>query len=216
MRVAVDVHQHSPAGPDDPRQLGDALRHVLEQHHAELRSGDVEAAVLQLERVAVHHPRLDAQLLLAGALLEQREHRRGEVRREHVRAEARGGDAEGAAAGGDVEEAQARAEPGAAEALVAEPHLRGGVGPVVAGGDRVPGGHDSSSRNASDCSTCGTWPASSMTCSGQPSRALAASARPSGTKRSCRPHSSVAGISMRSSASGTCFVPAPISRASCA
>ena len=51
---------------------------------------------------------------------------------------------------------------------------------------------------ASGCSTCGTWPAPSTTCSGHPSRVLAASARPSGTKRSCRPHSSVVGTATRS------------------
>ena len=54
--------------------------------------------------------------------------------------EARRRDAERAAAGGDVEEPHARAEPGAAQPLVAQPHLRRGVGPVVAGRDRVPGG----------------------------------------------------------------------------
>ncbi len=42
---------------------------------------------------------------------------------------------------------------------------------------------------ASGCSMWGAWAAPSMTCSGQPRRALASSARCKGTIRSCRPHS---------------------------
>ena len=55
---------------------------------------------------------------------------------------------------------------------------------------------------------CGTWPASPITCSGQPSLVLASAAKPSGTKWSCLPHTSATGTAIRrSSVSGICLVP---------
>ena len=59
VRVAVDSHQHPAAGLDDARHLADAFRHVGKQHDAELRSGHVEAVVVEFERVAVHDAGLD-------------------------------------------------------------------------------------------------------------------------------------------------------------
>jgi hypothetical protein len=91
VRVAVRGQQDTTAGLDHARQLADALRHVREQHHAELRAGDVDAVVLEVERVAVHHAGLDAQLLFAGSPLEALQHHRGVVGREHAGAEARRG-----------------------------------------------------------------------------------------------------------------------------
>ncbi len=108
VRVAVDAHQDPAARPDDSRQLADALRHVREQHHAELRSGDVEAVVVELERVTVHDSRLDAEPFLARPLPEPLEHPRGEVRRDHVGPEPRRRDAQRTAAGRDVEEPHSR------------------------------------------------------------------------------------------------------------
>jgi hypothetical protein len=138
VRIAIDGHEHPAARFDDARQLADAQWHVGEEHHAELRAGDVEAVVFELERVAVHHACLHAQPLVARAPLEPLEHRRREVGGEHVGSEPRRRDGERAASGRHVEEPRPRAHPGAAQALVAQPHLRRGVRAVVAGRDVVP------------------------------------------------------------------------------
>ena len=108
MWVAVDGHQHPAAGLDHARELADALRHVGEQHHAELRSGDVEAVVVEGERVAVHDVGLHGERFVARAAFEAIEHRRGQVGGHHPRAEARRRDAERAAARRHVEEPHAR------------------------------------------------------------------------------------------------------------
>ena len=68
VRVAVGDHQHAAAGLDDARHLADALRHVGKQHDAELRSGHVEAVVVERERVAVHDAGLDVEPLVARPL----------------------------------------------------------------------------------------------------------------------------------------------------
>src|SRR6266446_6413856 len=60
----------------------------------------------------------------------------------------------------------------------------------------------SARRNAAGCSSGGSSPASSMTCSGQPYRALAASATRSRFTGSCRPQISVVGIVIRWSCEG--------------
>ena len=55
--------------------------------------------------------------------------------------------------------------------------------------------------NASGCSIGGSSAQSSITCSGQPWRALAASATASGVARSCRPQISASGTAIRASSS---------------
>ena len=90
--------------------------------------------------MAVHHPGRDVEPLLPRPRLQALEHERRLVGRQDLRAEARGGDAEGAAAGGHVQEAHARTEAGAAQALVAHPHLRRGDELVIARRDPVPRG----------------------------------------------------------------------------
>src|SRR6185503_4851393 len=80
------------------------------------------------------------------------------------------------------------------------------------------GGHwalpeaNSASTNASGCSRCGTWPASSITRRGQANADAATCAVSRGTIRSWRPHSSTVGVRMpESTASGMRFVPRRIS-----
>ena len=140
VRVAVRVDEHAAARSHDARHLGDALRHVREQHHAELRAGHVEAVVLELERVAVHHPRLDAQLLVTGSPLES-----SSITGERSVASTRAPRRAAGMLSAPLPAATSRkrmpgTEPGAAEAFVAQPHLRRGVRAVVAGRDGVPGG----------------------------------------------------------------------------
>jgi hypothetical protein len=89
VRVAVDIHQDAATGPDHARHLSNTLRHVREQHDAELRPGHVEGVVGELERVPVHHPGLDIEALLARTPTEQVEHDGRLVGCQHTRAEAR-------------------------------------------------------------------------------------------------------------------------------
>jgi len=140
VRVAVHVHQHTAAGLDDARHLADALRHVGKQHDAELRSGHIEAVVVQLERVAVHDTGLDVEPLLERTRPEQLEHDGRLVRRQYLCADACRRDAQGTAASRHVQKSHARTELGTAEAFVPQPDLRGGVGFVIAFRDVVPRG----------------------------------------------------------------------------
>jgi hypothetical protein len=116
--VAVRDHQHPPARFGDARQLTDPARHVRNQHHAELRPGHVEAVVVELKRVTVHHPCLHAEPLFPRTPLEPLEHRRREIRRKHPGAEPRRGNAERSATGGHIEEPHPSAESGTAQAIV--------------------------------------------------------------------------------------------------
>ena len=79
------------AGLGDPRHFPDALRHVGKQHHAELRSGHVEAVVIEFERVAVHNAGLDVEPLVACPRAQPFEHDGRLVGRQYLRAEAQPG-----------------------------------------------------------------------------------------------------------------------------
>jgi len=72
--VTIDVHEDAPTGPRHPGHLPDALWHVGEQHHPELRSGDVEYPVLEIERMTIHDPGLDTQPFLVRPRLQLAEH----------------------------------------------------------------------------------------------------------------------------------------------
>src|SRR5215210_7611552 len=80
--VAVHIHQHTSPRLGDARHLTDSARHVRKEHDTELRPGDIEDVVLQLEGMAVHDTRLDAEPLLARTRIEMLEHNRRQVRRE--------------------------------------------------------------------------------------------------------------------------------------
>ncbi len=71
MRVAIGVEEHGATGPGNANHFADALRHVRKQHHAKLRSDDVEAVIREFERVPVHDTSLDCQPLLLGARREK-------------------------------------------------------------------------------------------------------------------------------------------------
>ena len=60
-RRAVRDHQDAAAPFRHPHHLGERARQVGEEHHAELRRGEVESVVLQLQLVPVHHARLDIE-----------------------------------------------------------------------------------------------------------------------------------------------------------
>ena len=96
---------------------------------------DCEAKV---ERMAIHDASLDGQSLLACPRREEFEHDGRLICRQHVCAQAGRGDAQRAASGGHIQEPHARTEADPAKALAAQPHLRRGVGPVVARRDSVP------------------------------------------------------------------------------
>src|SRR5215207_5255142 len=58
------------------RHLTYSARHVRKEHDTELRPGDIEGVVLQLEGVAVHDTGLDVEPLLARTRIEMLEHDR--------------------------------------------------------------------------------------------------------------------------------------------
>ena len=97
-------------------------------------SSSSSSAWPSMTRVSMSSPSLRARAL------EQLEHDGRLVRRQYLRAEARRRNTEGTAAGRHVQEPHARTEPGAAQAFVPQPHLRGGVGLVIARRDLVPCG----------------------------------------------------------------------------
>ena len=78
----------------------------------------LEAGVVELERVAVHHAGLDVEPLVARPRAQPFEHDGRLVRRQDLRAEARRRNAERPAAGSHVQKAHARTQLRPAQAFV--------------------------------------------------------------------------------------------------
>jgi hypothetical protein len=114
VRIAIRSDEHPTARDDDARHLTNALRHVGEKHDAELRAGDIEARVIQLQRMTVHDSGSDVEPFAARSRCQQFQHSGGLIDGQDLCAEASSRDAERAAAGGHVEKTRARAHVGAA------------------------------------------------------------------------------------------------------
>jgi hypothetical protein len=131
MGIAVDAHQHAPRRLYHAHHLADSSRHVLKQHHAELRAGSVECVVVEAQRVPVHDVNCNLQPFFVSTRRKQIEHYFRLIDGRDERAEPRCRNAECAATGGNVEETHARANARMLQPCVAQPHLAGCIGPIV-------------------------------------------------------------------------------------
>jgi hypothetical protein len=102
---AVGDHKYAAPRLRYPYHLAQRAGLIGNQHYAELGPADIESVVREVERVAIHHePLCTGQGLLANALLEAFDHRRGPVGGEHLRPEARRRQTQAPSPRRDVEE----------------------------------------------------------------------------------------------------------------